>query len=78
LLQGLGLEVEPPSGPTLMAFERPCAGRPTRDYVRLWADWSDIAQTGELWLETLSGESMARSRTRCAAVLEPIRSRLSA
>jgi hypothetical protein len=27
-------------------------------------------------LETLSGESMARSRTRCAAVLETIRSSL--
>ena len=77
LLQGLGLEVEPPSGPTLMAFERPCAGRPTRDYVRLWADWSDIAQTGELWLETLSGESMARSRTRCSDLLEKIRAQLS-
>ena len=78
LLQGLGLEVEPASGPNLMAFERPCTGRPTRDYVRLWADWSDIAQTGELWLETLSGESMARSRTRCSELLEQIRARLSA
>ena len=77
LLQGLGLEVEPASGHTLMAFERPCAGRPTRDYVRLWADWSDIAQTGELWLETLSGESMARSQTRCADLLNQIRARLS-
>ena len=76
LLQGLGLEVEPASGPTLMSFERPCAGRPTRDYVRLWADWSDIAQTGELWLETLSGESMAHSHTRCSELLEQIRSRL--
>ena len=77
LLQGLGLEVMRASGPTLMAFERPCTGRPTRDYVRLWADWSDIAQTGELWLETLSGESMARSHTRCSALLEQIRARLS-
>lgn len=76
LLQGLGLEVEPAAGPTLMAFERPCSGRATRDYVRLWADWSDIAQTGELWLETLSGESMARSHTRCSELLEQIRSRL--
>ena len=76
LLHDLGLEVEPPSGPTLMAFERPCSGRATRDYVRLWADWSDIKQTGELWLETLSGESMARSRTRCSDLLEQIRSAL--
>jgi hypothetical protein len=76
LLNELGLEVEPASGPTLMAFERPCAGRATRDYVRLWADWSDISQTGELWLETISGESMAHSRTRCSDLLEQIRSAL--
>lgn len=77
LLEGLGLEVEQPSGPTLMAFERPCAGRATRDYVRFWADWSDIAHTGELWLETLSGESMARSHSRCSALLEQIRAGLN-
>jgi hypothetical protein len=78
LLQGLGLEVEPAIGPTLMAFERPCSGRRTRDYVRLWANWSDIALTGELWLEALSGESMARSHTRCSELLDQIRSRLGA
>jgi hypothetical protein len=78
LLEGLGLQVEQPDGRTLMAFERPCAGRRTQDYVRVWADWSDLAATGELWLETLSGESMARTSTRCSAVLETIRSGLSA
>jgi hypothetical protein len=77
LLEGLGLEVERPSGPTLMAFERPCTGRATRDYVRFWADWSDIAHTGELWLETISGESMARSHSRCSALLEQIRAGLN-
>lgn len=59
-----------------MAFERPAPGRPTRDYVRVWADWSDLAQTGDLWLETLSGESMARGSTRCAELLEQIRARV--
>ena len=78
LLKALGLDVEQPGRQTLMAVERPAPGRRTRDYVRLWADWSDIAQTGELWLETLSGESMARSRTRCSEVLEQIRSKLCA
>jgi hypothetical protein len=72
LLQAFGLDVQQPSHRTLMATERPCAGRPIRDYVRLWADWSDLAQTGELWLETISGESMARSRTRCSTLLEQI------
>jgi len=76
LLEQLGLAVEQPDGRTLMAFELPCSGRPVQDYVRVWADWSDLANTGELLLETLSGESMARSRTRCAAVLETIRSSL--
>jgi len=38
----------------------------------VWADWSDLASTGELWLETLSGECMARSSTRCASVLDRI------
>lgn len=72
LLQAYGLDVLQPSQRTLMAYERPCAGRPIRDYVRLWADWSDLAQTGEIWLETISGESMARSTTRCSALLEQI------
>ena len=72
LLQRFGLEVERPGKRTLMAFERPCMGRPTSEYIRLWADWSDLAQTGELWLETISGESMARSRTRCSTLLEQI------
>ena len=76
LLQAHGLDVEHPGGRTLMAFERPAPGRPTRDYVRVWADWSDLAQTGDLWLETLSGESMARGSTRCAELLEQIRARL--
>ena len=76
LLEQLGLEVEQPDHRTLMAFELPCSGRPVNDYVRVWADWSDLANTGEVLLETLSGESMARSRTRCAAVLETIRSSL--
>jgi len=77
LLQDHGLEVEHPGGRTLMAFERPAPGRPARDYVRLWADWSDIALTGELWLETLSGESMAHDRTRCSELLEALRASLS-
>jgi len=47
------------------------------DYVRVWADWGDIPSTGELWLEALSGECMAHSSTRCASVLERIRSSLS-
>ncbi|MFM2081180.1 MAG: hypothetical protein RLZZ124_1555 [Cyanobacteriota bacterium] len=76
LLQSLGLEVETPGHDVLVAFERPCAGRPLRDYVRLWADWSDIAQTGELWLEATSGESMAHSHTRCSDLLERIRTAL--
>jgi hypothetical protein len=70
--------VEQPGGRTLLAFERPCSGRPTRDYVRLWADWSDIAQTGELLLEALSGESMVRRHTRCSHLLEQILSALQA
>jgi hypothetical protein len=76
LLQAHGLDVQQPSHRTLMAYERPCAGRPIRDYVRLWADWSDLPQTGELWLETISGESMARSHTRCSDLLEQIRAAL--
>ena len=76
VLEQLGLAVEQPDGRTLMAFELPCSGRPVNDYVRVWADWSDLANTGEVLLETLSGECMARSRTRCAAVLEIIRSSL--
>lgn len=72
LLEQLGLAVEQPDQRTLMAIERPCAGRRANDYVRVWADWSDIASTGELWLETLSGECMARSSTRCASLLERI------
>lgn len=76
LLQAHGLEVERPGNGVLMAFERPCSGRPIRDYVRLWADWSDIAQTGELWLEATSGESMAHSHTRCSDLLESIRAAL--
>ena len=78
LLEGLGLQVEHPDGRTLMACERPCAGRPSQDDVRVWADWSDLAATGELWLETLSGESMGHSETRCSAVLETLRAGLSA
>ncbi|QVV67558.1 hypothetical protein [Synechococcus sp. LA31] len=77
LLEQLGLEVEQPDQRTLMAFERPCAGRRVNDYVRVWADWSDIASTGELWLETLSGECMAHSSTRCASVLDRICSGLN-
>lgn len=77
LLESLGLDVEQPDQRTLMAFERPCSGRRVNDYVRVWADWSDMANTGELWLETLSGESMARGRTRCASVLETIRTGLN-
>lgn len=77
LLESLGLDVEQPDPRTLMAFERPCAGRRTRDYVRVWADWSDISSTGEMWLETLSGECMAHNRTRCASVLEAICGSLS-
>ena len=72
LLDALGLEVEQPGRRTLMAFERPCSGRPTRDYIRLWADWSDWGQTSELWLETLSGECMARSDTRCSSLLDQL------
>jgi hypothetical protein len=77
LLEQLGLEVEQPDQRTLMAFERPCSGRRVNDYVRVWADWSDIASTGELWLETLSGECMAHSSTRCASVLDRICSGLN-
>ena len=77
LLEDLGLAVEQPDSRTLMAFERPCSGRRTEDYVRVWADWSDIAKTGELCLETLSGESMARRCTRCAELLQRIRSGLN-
>ena len=77
LLEQLGLEVEQPDHRTLMAVERPCSGRRVNDYVRVWADWSDITSTGELWLETLSGESMARSSTRCASVLDRICSGLN-
>lgn len=77
LLEQLGLDVEQPDHRTLVAFERPCSGRRVNDYVRVWADWSDLASTGELWLETLSGESMARSSTRCASVLDRICSGLN-
>jgi hypothetical protein len=77
LLEQLGLEVEQPDPRTLMAFERPCSGRRANDYVRVWADWSDIDSTGELWLETLSGEFMAHSSTRCASVLDRICSGLN-
>lgn len=77
LLQSMGLEVEQPGRHSLMALERPCRGRPTRDYVRLWADWSEGCQSNELWLETLSGESMARSGSRCSRLLDQLTHALS-
>jgi hypothetical protein len=76
LLQSLGLEVERAGNGVLMAFEPPCSGRPVSDYVRLWADWSDFGQTGELLLDAISGESMAHSHTRCSDLLESIRTAL--
>jgi hypothetical protein len=77
LLQRFGLEVERPGKRTLMAFERPCMGRPTSEYIRLWADWNDQGPSSELWLETLSGECMARGRSRCSTLLEQLQQALA-
>lgn len=76
LLQQFGLDVERPGKRSLMAFERPCMGRPTSEYIRLWADWNEQGPSSELWLETLSGESMARGRTRCSTLLEQLQQAL--
>ena len=77
LLEQLGLVVEQPDPLTLTAYEHPGCGGRVNDAVRIWADWRNIASTGELWLEALSGEGHGRPGSRCAAMLERIRAGLS-
>ena len=77
LLEQLGLVVEEPDHGTLMAFEPQRAGRGAHETVRIWADWSHSAGTGTLWLETLSNDERSRQGSRCAALLEQIRTSLS-
>lgn len=77
LLEQLGLVVEEPDHGTLMAFEPQRAGRGAHETVRIWADWSHSAGTGTLWLETLCGDGLSRQGSRCAALLERIRTGLS-
>lgn len=72
LLEQLGLVVEQPDHRTLVAFERCSDGRPAGEALRIWADWNDVAGSGELWLEALSSEGHG-----CTAMLERIRSGLS-
>ena len=77
LLEQLGLVVEQPDQGTLLAFEPRHESHGRNDAVRVWADWSNSGSSGALWLETLSGERPNRPGSRCAALLERIRTGLS-
>ncbi|MBM5803892.1 MAG: hypothetical protein FJ078_07210 [Cyanobacteria bacterium K_DeepCast_35m_m2_155] len=74
----LGLEISEPlqEHPWLIATDRPQRGLKAREYVRVLCDWSNLRNTGEMAIETRSGESMAHSDTRAKSLLQQLCSRL--
>jgi hypothetical protein len=78
VIDQLGLQVQEPlhKGAWLIASERPQRGRHAQEHVQLLCDWSNLRNTGELAIETRSGESMAHSVTRAHELLQRLCSRL--
>ncbi|MEB3173411.1 MAG: hypothetical protein VKL97_06055 [Cyanobacteriota bacterium] len=74
----LGLQVQEPlhKGAWLIATDPPQRGLTPHEHVQLLCDWSNLRNTGELAIETRSGESMAHSVTRAKSLLQQLCSRL--
>jgi len=72
LIRGIGMEVEqqPRQHDWLIGTEPPQPELRAQDHVTLLCDWSNLRNTGELTIETRSGESMARARTRAQSLLQ--------
>jgi len=82
LIRGIGMQVErqPDHRDWLIGTELPQPALRANEHVTLLCDWSNLRNTGELTIETRSGESMAHACTRaqllfqqfCGTVLGPL------
>ncbi|MBM5809133.1 MAG: hypothetical protein FJ050_03335 [Cyanobacteria bacterium M_surface_7_m2_040] len=74
LVGELGLQVEDPdrNHPWLIATDRPRRGLQAKDHVVVLCDWSNLRNTGEMAIETRSGESMAHRDTRAESLLQQL------
>ena len=72
LICGIGMQVETQSHPHawMIGTEPPQPALRAEDHVTLLCDWSNLRNTGELTIETHSGESMAHARTRAQSLLQ--------
>jgi hypothetical protein len=72
LIRRLGLDVEESRGNAAcrVGTDRPHRGLSAREHVVLLCDWSNLSNTGEVAIETRSGESMAHTQTRAQLVLQ--------
>jgi len=78
LVGQLGMQVEAAnhSHPWLIATDPPRQGLPANEHVMVLCDWSNLRNTGEMAIETRSGESMAHSITPAESLLHQLCSRL--
>lgn len=72
LISQIGMQVEIQSNPHawMIGTEPPQPALRPADHVTLLCDWSNLRNTGELTIETRSGESMAHARTRAQSLLQ--------
>ncbi|MFM1812469.1 MAG: hypothetical protein RLZZ336_1407 [Cyanobacteriota bacterium] len=71
LIGGIGMQVETQSHPHawMIGTDPPQPALRPEEHVTLLCDWSNLHNTGELTIETRSGESMAHARTRAQSLL---------
>ena len=72
LICRIGMQVETQSHchAWMIGTEPPQPALRADDHVTLLCDWSNLHNTGELTIETRSGESMAHARTRAQSFLQ--------
>lgn len=72
LISGIGMQLDNPYQPHTwrMGIEPPQPALRASDHVTLLCDWSNLSNTGELVIETRSGESMAHAHTRAESILQ--------
>ncbi|MEB3234521.1 MAG: hypothetical protein VKM98_03750 [Cyanobacteriota bacterium] len=74
LIDRLGMQVERRSqhGSCLIATDPPRCGLHANEHVMVLCDWSNLRNTGEVAIETRSGESMAHRDTRAQNLLQQL------
>ena len=72
LIRRLGLDVEESRSNRCcrIGTDRPQQGLSAKEHVVLLCDWSNLRNTGEVAIETRSGESMAHAQTRAQNLMQ--------